>query len=106
MIPSPRCAHTANILKFETRKFLTINGGWDGAGTIFHNCLAFDLEEKKWCSKLIHTSQLMSYEYQPKFGHTSDLFEDEEKLVLFGGVNAENDLGDLEVVQYDKRGSY
>lgn len=91
MTPSPRCAHTMNMLHIGTKHFLAIYGGWDGAGIIFNDLLLFDCEEDKWVTPLFSNESNLV----PRFGHASDTLQNENKLLLFGGVNSRDDLGEL-----------
>lgn len=91
----------------ESRQMLIIYGGWDGAGTIFNDCLCLHLrEQKQWdTTKLVmssSSSKLVHNCNSCRFGHASDLFENGTKVILFGGVNASDDLQDLLVVHGQK----
>lgn len=108
MTPSPRCAHTANLLHYESKRIIAIYGGWDGARTLFNDFLLFDLEEKKWHTSLLTSpsssiTSIIDNDLIPRFGHASGTLgtsqDHEIKLCLFGGVNANDDLGDLMTVQ-------
>lgn len=99
--PSPRCAHTLNMLHFNCKQFLVIHGGWDGAYTIFNDYQIFDVEEKQWDSCDVSITPSSQSDLPSRFGHASAAIHKNSKVVVFGGVNSNDDLTDLIVLELE-----
>lgn len=59
--------------------------------------MLFDTEKNEWVTKGI--SESLFSNFVCKFGHCSDITDNESKVILIGGANSVEDLGDLEAVQ-------
>lgn len=109
-VPSPRCAHSANIIhggcfsKDPKTQYIIIFGGWNGSNHIFNDFLIYNIgngiieETTGWQTgkdRLI----------EARFGHASCSSIDANKgtlndgVIIFGGVNVSQDMSDIIIVR-------
>jgi len=89
--PSPRCAHTGNLLRSASgSSYLIFFGGWDGNQTLFGDAIIYDVELDTW----IDVSQKGLSSIPRRFAHAATMTDD-SKIIIYGGVNASDDLSDM-----------
>ncbi len=89
------------MLHFNNKQFLVIHGGWDGEYTISNNYQIFDVEEKQWDNSDVSITSSSQSDLPSRFGHASAAIHNNSKLVVFGGVNSNDDLADLIVLELE-----
>jgi hypothetical protein len=90
--PFPRCGHSCSRLDGSR---LLMFGGWDGGGNVFNTATVYDLPSRMWTECEIKT------ELEPRFSHaecSQSPAESPQRVLLFGGVSAENDHADVIVL--------
>ena len=111
-IPSPRCAHTANMLGSgkssvsNTNQQMIIYGGWNGTNHIFDDFLVYDFEKKLWHIEMMTCRSSTTNNLVGRFGHSSSSMVDQkesEEIVFFGGVNATRDLSDILIAHHGEQ---